>query len=507
MKLTSIYGAFILLLVALVISDCRTIKRDTIEGEAYAKSLCGACHLYPSPELLPKSVWEEMVLPQMGYRLGIYPNDSIRMKLIEKGPGGVNVSKSDIFPESPLVSLETWEKIQNFYLKNAPDSLSMPPSPVITPTLPLFNTRLPGFHLSPPSTTMVHFNPAGGLIVGDANSKRLLWVDTALQMVRAANLAEGIVHIQRDDAGAYLTIMGSFSPTDAALGSVIYLPDHGRRAEILLENLQRPVHSVWSDLNGDGLIDGVLCEFAKYTGGLTLHLRQQDGSFQRSILRNRPGATKCYIRDLNNDGYQDLIALFGQGDEGIFRYINDGKGHFTEEAVLRFPPTWGSSNFRLLDVNNDGAEDIIYTCGDNADYKPILKPYHGVRFYLNDGKGKYNLSFFYPLHGAYDAIPADFDQDGDLDMATLSFFPDYRHQPEAAFVYLENQGNGQYFPRTFPEVCDGRWMVMDMGDLEGDGDIDLLLGPLTFEVVPDRGETARWVKNAIPFVVLENKKR
>jgi hypothetical protein len=50
-------------------------------------------------------------------------------------------------------------------------------------------------------------------------------------------------------------------------------------------------------------------------------------------------------------------------------------------------------------------------------------------------------------------------------------------------------------------------MVMDMGDLEGDGDIDLLLGPLTFEVVPDRGETARWVKNAIPFVVLENKKR
>jgi hypothetical protein len=45
---------------------------------------------------------------------------------------------------------------------------------------------------------------------------------------------------------------------------------------------------------------------------------------------------------------------------------------------------------------------------------------------------------------------------------------------------------------------------MDVGDLEGDGDLDIALGSLTFEVTPDRGEIDRWLKNKLPFLVLEN---
>lgn len=474
------------------------------EGEILAKIRCSSCHAYPAPDLLPKSVWEKNVLPQMGYQLGVYPNDSLRATLIEKGPGGAKVIAAGIFPEKPQISAEDWAKIQAFYLKNAPDSLLLPESPVIDPTLPLFATRIPTLKLSPPSATLVQFRPNGGLYLGDANSKRLYWINQSLQIERAANLAEGIVHLQRDPAGSYITIMGSFSPTDAPVGAVIFIPDNSPRAQLLLENLQRPVHSAWADLNADGLVDGVVCEFAKWTGVLSLHQQQPDGSFVRSVLGERTGAIKSYIRDLNADGFPDVIALFGQGDEGIYRYINDGKGQFTEERVLRFPASWGSSNFRLADLNADGLEDIVYTCGDNADYTPILKPYHGLRFYRNDGNGKYQESFFYYLNGAYDAIPADFDQDGDVDIAALSFFPDYRNRPEEAFVYLENRGKDGYMPRTFEAVRDGRWIVMDAGDLEGDGDLDIVLGPLTFEVVPDRGEINRWLQKAIPFLVLEN---
>ena len=30
------------------------------------------------------------------------------------------------------------------------------------------------------------------------------------------------------------------------------------------------------------------------------------------------------------------------------------------------------------------------------------------------------------MHGAYNAIPRDFDKDGDLDIAAISFFPDFK---------------------------------------------------------------------------------
>jgi len=474
------------------------------EGERLAKMYCGTCHVYPEPALLPKALWQKVVLPQMGYQLGIYHSDSVRATLFEQGLGGKYVRERGVFPEHPMLDLKAWRKITDFYLSNAPDALTLPSPEPITVGLRRFRTRLPALRLSPPSTTLVRFRPDGGLWLGDANTKRLYWIDEKLNVEKAANLAEGIVGIQRDSGGLFLTIMGSFSPTDAPVGTVVYLPNGSPRAQWLLEDLQRPVHSVWADLNNDGLTDGVVCEYAKWTGGLTYWQQRSDGSFAKTVLRYRPGAIRSYLRDLNGDGHLDILALFGQGDEGIFRYLNDGKGNFREEPVLRFPPSWGSSSFRLVDVNGDGLEDIVYTCGDNADYKPILKPYHGIRIYTNNGEGSYTETLFHPLHGAYDAAVVDFDNDGDMDIAAVAFFPDFQRTPQAGFVLLENQGNFQFDASTFPEVDQGRWMVLDVADWDGDGDVDIALGALTFEVVPDNGEVQRWVRAGVPFVVLEN---
>lgn len=474
------------------------------EGERLAKTYCGGCHLYPEPALLPKELWQNVILPRMGHQLGIYEHDTVRAALFEQGLGGQQVRERGVFPERPLLAPKAWRKIKDFYLTHAPDSLPLPPAQPVTVGLKHFRTRVPAWHLSPPSATMVRFRPGGGLLLGDANTKRLYWIGDDLNVEKAANLAEGIVDVQRDPGGMYLTIMGSFSPTDAPVGAVVYMSDNSPRAQLLLEGLQRPVHSTWADLDGDGRTDGVVCEYAKWTGGLSYWRQQPDGSFLKTVLRYRPGAIRSYIRDLNGDGHPDILALFGQGDEGIFRYLNDGKGNFREEPVLRFPATWGSSSFRLTDVNGDGLEDIVYTCGDNADYKPILKPYHGIRIYTNNGHGGYDETYFYPLHGAYDAIVADFDGDGDLDIGAVAFFPDFQSAPNSGFVLLENQGDFRFEASTFPEVQQGRWMLLDASDWDADGDLDILLGPLTFEVVPDNGEVRRWVQAGLPFVVLEN---
>ena len=108
---------------------------------------------------------------------------------------------------------------------------------------------------------------------------------------------------------------------------------------------------------------------------------------------------------------------------------------------MRFPAVYGSSYFELADLNNDGVQDIVYTCGDNADYSTILKPYHGVYLFLNNGDNSFKQVYFYPIHGCYKAIARDIDKDGDIDIAAIAYYADFTNQPEEGFVYLENKGD------------------------------------------------------------------
>lgn len=171
---------------------------------------------------------------------------------------------------------------------------------------------------------------------------------------------------------------------------------------------------------------------------------------------------------------------------------------------MHFPPTWGSSTFSLVDLDGDGDEDIVHCAGDNADFGPVLKPYHGVRLYFNAGDQTFSDPIFLPLHGAYGAIPADFDLDGDVDVAAISFFPDYAGRPLEGFVFFENTGSWVFTQSTIAESMYGRWIVMDAGDIDHDGDLDLALGSLTFEVPGRKDLVDAWIQQAIPFILLEN---
>ncbi|NJM94427.1 MAG: VCBS repeat-containing protein [Cytophagales bacterium] len=416
------------------------------------------------------------------------------------------VEQVEVFPQKPVLNAEKWQLICDYYLHHAPDSLAVP-EPKLQYELKNFQLRKPQYKLSPPSTTLVKFHDRE-IFVGDANTKAFYLFDNQLNLKNAANVKEGAVWAEPTDQRIYLTVMGSFSPTDTPSGFLMSLPRQAQeKTKVLLKNLQRPVHSDFGDLNGDGLEDIVVCEFAKWTGCLAWWENKGSDQYEKHLLRPKPGAIKAYIRDMNQDGRPDIVTLFGQGDEGIFIYFNQGNGQFEERRVITLEPSYGSSYFNLFDFNEDGHLDIIYTAGDNADYPPILKPYHGIRIYLNNGHNEFKEDFFYPLPGAYQAIPTDFDQDGDLDIAAISFFPNYDRQPAAGFVYLENQGNMKFKAHTFPEVNQGRWIVMDVGDMEGDGDQDIILGSLTFEVPNKQALVQQWVDQALPFVVLENTTR
>src|SRR5690606_22567300 len=148
--------------------------------------------------------------------------------------------------------------------------------------------------------------------------------------------------------------------------------------------------------------------------------------------------------------------------------------------LLTFSPLNGSQYIELADFNKDGLDDIVYVCGDNADLSPILKDYHGIYIFLNDGKSGFKQTYFYQMNGAYKAMARDYDLDGDLAIAAISFFPDYRQYPEESFVYLRNKGNLKFDDHSFPEATNGRWMVMDAGDMDAANDIDLVLGSFVY---------------------------
>ena len=223
-------------------------------------------------------------------------------------------------------------------------------------------------------------------------------------------------------------------------------------------------------------------------------------------MLNEPGAITSYLRDLDGDGRKDIAVVFGQSREGIHIFFNLGNGSFRHSHALPLPPTYGSNFFALHDFNGDGHADILATNGDNGDYMNAFpKNHHGIRIYLNDGNNVFVERLFFPLYGASKALAADFDADGDLDIAAIAMFADFMRHPEAGFVYLENQGDLQFDAYHIPEAADGRWVVMDAGDMDGDDDMDIVLGSLIEG--PGAVPTVlmeRWVDLQRPLLYLEN---
>lgn len=443
------------------------------------------------------------MLPRMGYFMGIYDAENTRASLIEED--APLVEELNIFPEKAIISNDDWQKIKNYYLKEAPKTLRYDTLKFAQEQL-LFRPRFPASFFSPPGTLLTKFSPNGGYFTADVHKNQLLFSDQQHQIRAAFNVDGGVVDMHLSSERLLLMSIGSFSPTDQATGSLLAmnLNTNNPVPTSLISGLQRPVQLLVSDLNGDQREDIIIPEFGKWTGGLSWWEQLPDGNYQEHELRRITGALRVATTDLNGDKLPDIIALFGQGDEGFWAFYNQGDNTFREELLFRLPPSYGSSFFSLADWNEDGRVDILYTNGDNADYPPILKPYHGIRLFQQDEDGSFAEAWFEHLPGAYQARLADFDQDGDQDILAISFFPDFKVQAEQSLVLFENNDNVNFSPQSFQQANIGRWITMDIADNDRDGDLDVLLGSMAFEVIPPSDLLKQWVDNGLGWLYLEN---
>ncbi|HUH47441.1 MAG TPA: hypothetical protein VLZ54_09835, partial [Arenibacter sp.] len=97
--------------------DISEVPVTDLTGAQLAQIHCSGCHLFVAPELLPRSSWENDVLPAMAHRLGLYRDALQRDSLFDPGVGGDIMKKADIFPEKPLIAGEDWNKIVAHYLE------------------------------------------------------------------------------------------------------------------------------------------------------------------------------------------------------------------------------------------------------------------------------------------------------------------------------------------------------------------------------------------------------
>ncbi len=201
----------------------------------------------------------------------------------------------------------------------------------------------------------------------------------------------------------------------------------------------------FADVDGDGDLD---------VAGGRIMLNDGSGNFTNSGIS--PGGTQTRAGDLDGDGDLDLFLGIRYGGNQI--WLNDGSGNFTNTG--QGLGNHSTDAVELADLDNDG--DLDAWEGNNG------TPNH---IYFNDGSGNFvdsgqTLGGF---RATKDVAVGDLDGDGDMDLVGGTVY-----SGNGAFIYL-NDGDGNFFD-TGQNLGGGTAQIyrVRIGDMDGDGDLDVI---------------------------------
>ncbi len=212
------------------------------------------------------------------------------------------------------------------------------------------------------------------------------------------------------------------------------------------------------DLNNDGYPDMVITH--NVPARIQVRLNNGVGGFGAATLYVVNDYTSsANVYDLDRDGYLDIVVYSGNSDpdqNAINVLKNNGDGTFA--AATTHTTGVAYSGGIPADINNDGIFELLYTSDPYVTNNPVF------RVYTNDGNANFTQYSTEPNPGVK-SISSAFDFDGNQT-------PDIITRNPNAEIHLTN--SGLTYTLNTPTVLDAQDSWMLAGDLDGDGDLDIM---------------------------------
>jgi hypothetical protein len=216
-----------------------------------------------------------------------------------------------------------------------------------------------------------------------------------------------------------------------------------------------------------------------------VHKENDFNDFERDRLLFRmisAEGPRIALADINGDGLDDLFACNAK-DSPDALYVQDNAGDFhnTNSSLFETGKISEDVACAFFDADGDNDPDLFVATGGNE--FPASSSALADVLYINDGKGKFSVSEDGLPDNKYESnsciVPADFDDDGDIDLFEGTRLIPFSYGLPAGSHLLENDGKGVFHDISSAKApaLNNIGMVTDMvwADIENDGDKDMII--------------------------------